>query len=150
MDLEAGEAELFEVRHEGLAAGKAPVCARQKGDGGLRQPMIAHVIERGLVDDVIVPAGPQKFQEIQPGLRTPGSKPGEAIVADMGTKTVLGLMPGTRIVNRDPGRRGKATKRGMVTCPWVAGCPLWQRRHHRLARRRSRRYKTVHGLITMS
>ena len=67
MDLKAGEAEPLQMRHERAAASKAPLRLRQECDGG--QPVIAHVIERGPVDDVIVPVGPQKLQEIQPGLR---------------------------------------------------------------------------------
>lgn len=108
MDFEAGEAERFQVHHESLAAGKAPLRLRQEGDGGLRRPVIAHLIERGLVDDVILSPGPQQFEKIEPALRAGGCKKGEAIVADMGAKAVLGLMPCPSIVNGQPGCRGKA------------------------------------------
>ena len=93
--------------HEGVAAGKALVCARREGDGCLRQLMIAHVIEGCGIDDVIVLPGPQQFQEVEAALRVCGREKGEAIVADMGAKAVLGLMPGTRIVDRNPARRAK-------------------------------------------
>src|SRR5271157_4555602 len=102
MDIETGEAALLKVCHEGRAAGKAPLRVRQAGNGRQGQLVLAHVIERSLVDDVIVPPGPQQLKEIEPALRGRGCKKGEAIIADMGAKAVPGLMPGSRIVNRDP------------------------------------------------
>ena len=95
--------------HEGVAAGKTPFrIGGEQGNGCLRQLVIAHVIERSGIDDVIVPPGPQQFQEVEAALRVCGSKPSETIVADVGAKAVPGLMPRTCIVGRNPKGRGKA------------------------------------------
>ena len=93
--------------HEGVAAGKALLRLSKAGDGCLGQLVLAHVGERSFVDHIVVAPGPQQLKKIQPALRAGGCKKGEAIVADMSAKAVLGLMPGARIVNGQPGRRKK-------------------------------------------
>ncbi len=64
--------------------------------------MIAHVIERRVIDLVALITSAQQFQKIQPALSLCGGKPGEMIAADMGAIAIAGPMAGAGIVYRDP------------------------------------------------
>ena len=93
--------------HEGVAAGKALLRVSKAGNGCQGQLVLAHISERSFVDHIVVAPGPKQLKKIQPALRTRGCKKGEAVIADMSAKAVLGLMPGARIVNGKPGSRSK-------------------------------------------
>jgi hypothetical protein len=71
------------------------------------QRTLAHVGKRFVVDDVVVVAGAQQFQEVEAALRTGRAEPGEVVVAHLGAEAVGGFMTGAGIVYRDPRGAGK-------------------------------------------
>ena len=70
--------------------------------------MLAHVSERSFVDHIVVASGSQQLKKIQAALRAGRCEERKAVIADMSTKAVSGLMPGARIVNGQPGCRSKS------------------------------------------
>ena len=78
-----------------------PVELLDHGDGEIT---LAHVSQGLGIDDVILVAGPQQFQEILSALRERGLEEGETVVPNLGGDAVAIAMPSTRVVNRDPGR----------------------------------------------
>ena len=100
IDLEGGDAEPLQMRHEGPVIGKTPFrTGCEQADGYLGGIVIAHVIESRRVDDIVRLSGPQQFEEIKPALRARRCKPGEAIVADMCAIGVLGLVPCASVID---------------------------------------------------
>ena len=67
-----------------------------------------HIVERLGVDHVVVVAGAQQFQKIEPALGAGRAEPGEVLVADVGAVPVGRLVPRAGVVDHDPGRRLQA------------------------------------------
>ena len=66
------------------------------------QGAFAHVGERLGIDDVIVVAGAQQFQEIEAALGGGGAEPGEMRVADLRAEAIGGFVARAGVVDRDP------------------------------------------------
>ena len=131
LDRERGDAERFQVGGPSRLIRKAAVLmVRQAVDhvGGKRA--LAHIGESLIVDDVIVMAGPQQAQKIEPALAAGGAKPGEMRVADLGAKPIDRLVARPGVVHRDVGRVGKGGPQhvaGLVAKILLAGD---QKAHH--------------------
>ncbi len=88
------------MSHEGFAVGEALLLSLEEGDARLGQLVLAHVNKRCVVDHVVIAPGSQQFEKVQPALRPRGCEEGEAIIADMRAKTVLGLCLALRLLKR--------------------------------------------------
>ena len=130
-DRKRRDAKRFQVRVPGRLIHKAAVLMiRQAGDhvGGKRA--LAHIGEGVVIDDVIVMAGPQQAEEIEPVLAARGAKPGEIRVADLGAIPIDRLVARPGVVHRDVGRVGKGGPQhvaGLVAKIVLAGD---QQAHH--------------------
>ena len=58
------------------------VC-RQLVDDRPSQGTPAHIVQRGLVDDVVCVSGTQQIEEVQSAFAGPRAEPGEVVVADL-------------------------------------------------------------------
>ncbi len=104
VDPQPGDAEALEMRHPGLPFREAlAFVPGELRDHRPRELAPAHVVQGGIVEDVVRGAGPQQIQEVQPALGEGGGKPGKIIVADLGADAVPASMPGTGVIDRDPG-----------------------------------------------
>ena len=64
--------------------GELPLRVRlQQLDHRPCQGMLAHVLQRRRVDDVVGVAGLQQLEEVQPALAARRAEPGEAVVAEL-------------------------------------------------------------------
>ena len=103
MDFELGNAEVCQMRHPGLPVSKdAGFVSGKLFDEHFWQTVIAHVIERRVIDLVALVAGAQKLQKVQPALGGGRRKPCETVIADVGAIAIARLMPGAGVVHRDP------------------------------------------------
>ena len=101
-DLERGEAELFKMGLPCRAIGEVLVVVfGELADQRPGERAVAHIGERLGVDDVVAMAGTQQVEEVEPALRTGGAEPGEAVIADLRAEAILGLVPGTGVVDAD-------------------------------------------------
>src|SRR5450755_1681689 len=82
-----------------------PGAARQGLHRGVRQPLLAHVSQSGVVDPIARVTGTEQFQEIDPALTGGGLKPGKMGIANLCDVTVLALMPCARVIDSDIGGR---------------------------------------------
>ena len=67
------------------------------------QRAFAHVGQCLGIDDVIVVAGAQQFEEVEAALGGGGAEPGEMRIADLRAEAVRGLVARAGVVHRDPG-----------------------------------------------
>jgi hypothetical protein len=81
---------------------------RQPGDHGGLDRLPAQIGQRGLVDDVVLAAGPQQRQEVQARFRPAGAEDAKALAADLGGDSGPAGMPRAGIVDGDVRRGGKA------------------------------------------
>ena len=71
----------------------------QTGDDGAGETTSAHVGQGRVIDQVVIVAGPEQFQEVPPALGRAGGKPGEMVVADLRAHAVARLMAGAGVVH---------------------------------------------------
>ena len=64
--------------------------------------MLAHVVQRRLVNHVIGEAGAQQLEEVHSAFATGGAEPGEAVVADLRADGVGTAVARAGVVHRDP------------------------------------------------
>ena len=128
VDFKPGEPQGFKMCHPGLKANKeAGFVSGQQLDEHGRKAMIAHVIERRVIDLVALITSAQQFQKIQPALSLCGGKPGEMIAADMGAIAIAGPMAGAGIVHRDPSGGLKPGAKNRPQRSSAQGCPEFPR-----------------------
>ena len=75
-------------------------------------------------------AGAQQVEEVEPALRTGGAEPGEAVVTDLRAEAILGLVPGTGVVDRDPAGAGQARAQHLLCFAEEAVLAVDQQTHH--------------------
>ena len=98
--LQRGDAELLQMALPGRLIGKLPLrMPGQLPDHRSGQVVLAHVVQRRLVDDVIGVAGAQQFEEVQPALAAGGAEPGEVVVADLRADGVGAAMARAGVVH---------------------------------------------------
>src|SRR5208337_5357278 len=73
-----------------------PAVGVQRIHGRVRQALLAHVAERGLIDPILNVTGTQQVQEIDPALASRGGKPGKIRIANVRRDAVLTSMSGAR------------------------------------------------------
>ena len=78
---------------------------RQPGDHGRLDRLRAQIVQRGLVDDIVLAASPQQRQEVQARFRPAGAEDAKALAADLRGDPRTAGMPRTGIVDGDV-RRG--------------------------------------------
>ena len=78
---------------------------RQPGDHGGLDRLPAQVVQRGLVDDVVLATTPQQRQEVQARFRPAGAEDAKALAADLRGHTGTAGMPCAGIIDGDV-RRG--------------------------------------------
>src|SRR5215204_2560062 len=99
IDLECRDAEPFEMGVPDLLVGEVAVRMIDQASDHVRgQRAFAHVSERLGIEDVIVVAGAQQLEEIEPALEGGGTKPGEMRVADLRTEAIGGFVPRASVV----------------------------------------------------
>ena len=94
---------MLEMAQPGRLIGELPLRVRlQPLDHRPCQGMLAHVLQRRRVDDVVGVAGPQQLEEVQPALAARRAEPGEAVVADLRADAVGAAVARAGVVHRDP------------------------------------------------
>ncbi len=68
LDRKVRKAEFLQMGHEGFAASEALLGVPKTGDSRQGQIVLAHIIEGGPVDDVVVAPSPEQREKIQPAL----------------------------------------------------------------------------------
>jgi hypothetical protein len=95
---------MLEMAQPGRRGGELSLRVRlQQLDHRPRQGMLAHVLQRRRVDDVVGMAGTQQLEEVQPALAARRAEPGEAVVADVRADPVGAAVARAGVVHRDPG-----------------------------------------------
>ena len=98
----------------GKARGRVP---REQGDDLAGQVVLAHVDERGIVDQMRRITSIQRLEKVQPAVGARGDEGGELIVADVYAHAVLRLVASPGVVDRDP--RGRVEARAQHVARFV-------------------------------
>ena len=130
-DLQPADAEAIKVRLPSSPVGEPclPMC-RQLVDDRPGQGTPTHILQCGLIDDVVCVPGAQQIEEVQPALACPRAEPGEIVVADLRAEPVLAGVAGAGVIHRDPGRRPKASPQHVAGLPQEPVLPSDQQAHH--------------------
>lgn len=133
MHVEAGDAERGQMRRPRRPVGE--VLGRMSGeqiDDFARQVVLAHVGETRRIDQMRGIAGVEQLQEVQSALGARGRKRRELVVADLRAHAVLGLVPRTGVIDRDPGGFIEARAQN-ITCLVEKGVLVVDQQSHELA-----------------
>jgi hypothetical protein len=85
------------------AVGKASLrLSAELYDQRVRQAVLSHVGQGGVVDEVGGVAGVEQLEKVQAALGAGRDEGREVVVAELGADTVLGLVAGAGVVNGDP------------------------------------------------
>jgi hypothetical protein len=64
---QTGDAELVEMGHKGVLIGKIALgVGRERGEDRIGERMLAHIVERRVIDRVVIMPGAQQAQKIEP------------------------------------------------------------------------------------
>ena len=83
------------------SANTLPSRRRQPGDHGSLDRLPAQIVQRGLVDDVVLMAGPQQRQEVQARFRPAGAEDAKALAANLRGHPRAAGMPCAGIIDGD-------------------------------------------------
>src|SRR5262249_36765864 len=83
----------------------------------IRQSLSLHVGKSLLAQDVIPLPRPQDLQKVLPTLASRRGKPGKELIADVGGKSVLALMPRSRVVHVHVARDSKPHLQNPILFP---------------------------------
>jgi hypothetical protein len=138
-NLERGNAEALEMRLPDQAISKVALgMAGEQGDDPRGEMTPAHIVQRFGVDHVVLVAGAQQLEEVQPALRGGGAEPSKMRVTDLGAKAIDGPLFGARgrlvarpgVVDRDPGGARQRGAQHLARLAKEAVLPGDQQPHH--------------------
>jgi hypothetical protein len=94
IDLEGGDAELFQMRGPCRLIGEVTIgLFAEQGDHMRRQRPFAHIGERCVIDDVIATTGAEQAEEVEAALGGGGGEGGEMSVRNLARFLVKAIMP---------------------------------------------------------